>query len=184
MGGFLKAKLVKPTKVFSRPPDHAFLHQFLPSQAEADVGAAGAGVLGEADPTVGHELTGLDPLNRVFDQSAELLALFVGDGGSQVLDLNQSLAHEDDLGDVGDAGDSGVADQSEGREPADRRVLPDSGWKWFSTPTGTTFHPVSPEHRHRLRSRWSRNRSIELDLEAAAGLTDADTVVLGKAVKQ
>jgi hypothetical protein len=60
---------------------------------------------------VGHELTGLDPLDRVLHQAAKLPSLFVGDGGLQVLDLDQSLAHEDDLGDVRDAGDPGVADQ-------------------------------------------------------------------------
>jgi hypothetical protein len=111
MGGFLEIKLVKPTKVFSRPPDYGFLRQFLPSQAEADVRAAGAGVLRKSDATVGHELTGLYSLDRVLNQAAKLLALSVGDGGSQVLDLNQPLAHEDDLGNVGDASDPRVADQ-------------------------------------------------------------------------
>jgi hypothetical protein len=38
IGGFLVIKLVKPTKVFSRPPYHAFLRQFLPSQAEPNRG--------------------------------------------------------------------------------------------------------------------------------------------------
>jgi hypothetical protein len=88
IGGSLVIKLVKPTKVFSRPPDYTLFRQFLPSQAEADVGTAGAGVLGKADAAVGHELTGLDSLDRVLDQSTELPALFVGDGGSQVLDFN------------------------------------------------------------------------------------------------
>ena len=34
----------------------------------------------------------------------EFVALFVGDCGSEVLHLNQSLAHEDNLGDFGNAG--------------------------------------------------------------------------------
>ena len=49
--------------------------------------------------------------DRVLDQVAEFLALLVGDRGAQVLDLDQSLAHEDDLGDFGDAGHPGIADQ-------------------------------------------------------------------------
>jgi hypothetical protein len=77
-GPLLVIKFVKPTKIFSRPPNYHLLGQFLPSQAEADIGATGAGVLWKADATVGHELTGLDSLDRVLDQSAELLALFVG----------------------------------------------------------------------------------------------------------
>ena len=42
---------------------------------------------------------------------AKFLALLVGDGGAQVLDLDQALADEDDLGDFGDAGHPGIADQ-------------------------------------------------------------------------
>jgi hypothetical protein len=111
IGGFLGSKLVKPTKIFSRPPDHSFLRQFLSSQAEADVRAASAGVLGKADATVGHELTGLNSLDRVLNQAAKLLSLFVGNGGGQVLNFDQSFAHEYDLGNVGDTSDPGVADQ-------------------------------------------------------------------------
>jgi hypothetical protein len=104
-------KFVKPIKVLSWPLDQGVLRQFLPSQAEADVWTARTGVLGKADATVRHELAALDSLDRVLDQATKLPALFVGDGGSQVLDLDQSLAHEDDLGDLGDARDPGVADQ-------------------------------------------------------------------------
>jgi len=111
MGGVLVIKLVKPTKVLSRSPDYAFLHQFLPSQTEADVGTAGAGVLGKADATVPQKLGGLDPPDGVFDELAEFLALLVGDRGVQVLNLDQSLADEDHLGDFGNARNPGVADQ-------------------------------------------------------------------------
>src|ERR1019366_9897553 len=78
IGGFLVSKLVKPTKVFSRPPDHSFLRQFLPSQAPADVRTAGARVLRKADAAVGHEVTGLNSLDRVLNQAAKLPSLFVG----------------------------------------------------------------------------------------------------------
>jgi len=60
---------------------------------------------------VRQELGGLEPANCAFDQMADLLALLLGDSGSQVLDLNQPLPHEDHLGDIGDAGHPGVADQ-------------------------------------------------------------------------
>jgi hypothetical protein len=105
IGGFLVTKLVKPTKVFSRALDYAFLRHVRPSQAKTDVRTAGARVLGKADAAMGHELTGLDSPDRVCDQAAIFLSLFVGDGGSHVLDFDQWLAHEDDLGDVGYAGD-------------------------------------------------------------------------------
>jgi hypothetical protein len=68
IGGYLEIKLVKPTKVFSRTPDEASVDQFLATQTEADVGAAGAGILRETDPAVRQELRGLDPANRVFHQ--------------------------------------------------------------------------------------------------------------------
>jgi len=38
------------------------------------------GFLGETDTTVGQELRGFDPPDRVLDQVAELLALCVADG--------------------------------------------------------------------------------------------------------
>ena len=72
---------------------------------------ASAGVLRKPDATVGHEVTGFYSLDRVLDQTAKFLALFVGDGGGQVLNFDQPLADEDDLGNVGDTSDLGVADQ-------------------------------------------------------------------------
>ena len=54
---------------------------------------------------VRHKLTALDSLDRVLNEAAKLLALFVGDGGGQVLDFDQPLAHEDDLSNLGDASD-------------------------------------------------------------------------------
>src|SRR5258708_7275513 len=56
MGGILVRKLVKQTKVFcSWAPYQRRFGQIRPSQTEPDVGTAGAGVLGEADATVGQE---------------------------------------------------------------------------------------------------------------------------------
>jgi hypothetical protein len=54
---------------------------------------------------------GLDSSDRVFCQLAELATLFVGDYGAQVLNLNQSLADGDDLGDLRDPRHPGVANE-------------------------------------------------------------------------
>ncbi len=112
MGGLSVRKLVKPTKVFcSRPSHQSGVDQLLFPQAKPQVWARAAGVLREANPAVGQELGRLDPANRIGDQMAEFVALLVANGGAEVLDLDQSLAHEDDLGDFGDAGHPGIADQ-------------------------------------------------------------------------
>jgi hypothetical protein len=57
------------------------------------------------------ELRRLDSLDRVPHQATEFLALLVGDGGSQVLNLHQPFPNEYDLGDVRNSSDPGVADQ-------------------------------------------------------------------------
>jgi len=100
MGGSLVSKLVKPTKIFcSWTPNESGVDQFLLSKTKAHIGAAAAGILGKTDATVWQKVRGLDSSDRGLDQVAELLPLFVGDCGSQVLDLDQSLADEHDLGD-------------------------------------------------------------------------------------
>jgi hypothetical protein len=185
MGSFLVAKLVKPTKVFSRSPYYAFLRQFLPSQAKADVRTAGAGVLGRADAAVGHELTGLDSPDRVFDQAAIILSLFVGDGSPQILDFDQWLAHEDDLGDLGDAGDPGVADQLRIESQKSHgffRIAARRGLPFQQTPLPIQL-PEGIDIGYEVVRRRG-NGSGELYPEAAAGLTDPDAVVLGKALEQ
>jgi hypothetical protein len=106
MGGVLVRKLVKPTKVVcSRAPNERRFGQIVPAQAEPDIGTAGAGVLGEADATVGQELGCFDPPNRILDQVAKLLSLPVADGCPKVLNLDQPLADKHHLSHVGDAGD-------------------------------------------------------------------------------
>jgi hypothetical protein len=62
-------------------------------------------------PLCGQEQSRLDPADRVFYQSFEVVPVFVGDGGLEVLHLNRTLADEDDLGNFVDAGYPGVADQ-------------------------------------------------------------------------
>jgi hypothetical protein len=83
MGGILIRKLVKPTKVVcSWAPNKRLFGQIRPSQAQPYIRTAGAGVLGETDTTVGQELGGFDPSDRILDQMAELAALFIGDRGA------------------------------------------------------------------------------------------------------
>src|SRR3989441_8907614 len=63
MGGFSVRKLVKPTKIFgSWPPHQSGLDQLLPSQTQPYIGAAAAGVLGEADAAMRRELSGFEIL--------------------------------------------------------------------------------------------------------------------------
>jgi len=65
MGGYLEIKLVKPTKVFSRTPDQASVDEFLSAQAQADVRAADAGILGKPNSAVWQELGRFDATNCV-----------------------------------------------------------------------------------------------------------------------
>ena len=69
------------------------------------------GFCGKADATVRQEQPGLDPSDGVIDQSRELLALLVGDRGPEVLDFDQPLADENDLGNFVDSGHPRVADE-------------------------------------------------------------------------
>src|SRR5438445_8771564 len=105
-------KLVKPIKLFcSWPPDESGLDQFLASETKPDIRTAAAGVLREADAAVGQELSRLDLPDGGFDQLPELAPLLIRDRGVQVLNLDQPLAHENNLGDFGDAGHPGIASQ-------------------------------------------------------------------------
>ncbi len=57
------------------------------------------------------EESGLDPSDCVLDQGCELLPVFVGDGGEEVLDFNETLADENNLSDFVDAGHPRIADK-------------------------------------------------------------------------
>src|SRR5256885_9698992 len=83
MGGFLVRKLVKHTKIFSSwAPHQPRFGQILSPQTQANVGTAGAGVLGEADAAVGQKLGRFDPVDRILDQMTKFLTLFVADNSS------------------------------------------------------------------------------------------------------
>ena len=67
------------------------------------------GFWGEANAAVGQEQPRLDPSDGVIDQGRELLALFVRNGGPEVLNFDQPLADENNLGDFVDARHPGIA---------------------------------------------------------------------------
>ena len=69
IGGFLVTKFVKQTKVDSRLAHQRSFDQIALVQAEPDKRTGGARVLGKADAAVRQEQTGLDPADRVLDQS-------------------------------------------------------------------------------------------------------------------
>jgi hypothetical protein len=78
MGGRLERKLVNPTKLFSSwPPDQSGFDQLVATEAHPNVRAAGTGILGKADATVGRESRRFDSFNGVSDQGTEFLTLFV-----------------------------------------------------------------------------------------------------------
>jgi len=104
MGGLLVIKLVKPIKtVCSWTPHQAGVSHFLLAKTQFHIRTAAAGVLRKADATVRQELCGFDSLDRVPYQATELLALPVGNRGSQVLNLDLPFADEYDLSDLGNS---------------------------------------------------------------------------------
>jgi hypothetical protein len=79
MGGVLVRKLIKQTKTFSWPSDESRIDQILSSEADSNIRAAGAGVLGKTDTAVGQEVAGFDLMDSILNQPAEILTLDIGD---------------------------------------------------------------------------------------------------------
>src|SRR5579863_4568944 len=112
MGGFLIIKLVKPTKIFcSWTPHQCGVGQLLFSQTKPNVWTAAARILRKADATERQKIRRFNPADRSFDKVTELLPLFVGNGGAKILNFDQALADEYDLGDVGNSCYPRVANQ-------------------------------------------------------------------------
>jgi hypothetical protein len=111
IGGYLVNKFVKQTKINSRLANNGGFDQIGLVEAEPEEGTGCARILWKADPAMWQEEPGLDPSDRVFDQSCELLPLLLGNGGPEVLDFDQTLADENDLGDLVDPGHPRVADE-------------------------------------------------------------------------
>ena len=185
MGAILVRKLVKPTKVVcSWAPYQRGFGQVRPSQTESDVGTAGAGVLGKADATVRQKLGCFDSLDRILDQLPEFFALFVADDGPEVLNLDQPLADKDHLRDICDTGDPGIANQLriEGQQPVRLlRVAAGGGLPLKQARDAIQLaQGVDVGHEIVLPGQGLG----EFHLQVAPRLTDADAVVLGKAIKQ
>src|ERR1051326_8347622 len=103
---------------------------------------------------MGQKFRRLDPGNRAVNECSELLALFVADGGCQVLNFNQALAHEYNLRDFADTGDPGIADQL--------RIEPEQSFGLLGISSSGGF-PLQPP--------WPR-------VERAKGIDVGDEVVL------
>ncbi len=111
IGGYLVNKFVKQTKIDSWLAHECGFDQVGLVEAESDEGAGRARILWEADPTMGQKEPRLDPRDRVRNQRGPLLSLFFGDRGTQVLDFDQALAHENNLSNFVDAGHPRLADE-------------------------------------------------------------------------
>ena len=133
---------------------------------------------------MGQEFGRFDPPDRVFDQTTELLALLVGDGGAEVLNLNQPLADEDDLGDLGNACHPGIANQLwvEGQQATRFLGVAAGGGLPLEQRTHAIQVPDSIDVGHEVIG--FRDRSGELDLQVAPGLANPDAVVLAETLQQ
>ena len=77
IGGYLVNKFVKQTKINSGFTHQRGFDQVALIEAEPNEGAAGARVLGEADPAVGREVARFNLPDCALDQGAEFRTLFV-----------------------------------------------------------------------------------------------------------
>jgi hypothetical protein len=112
MGGCSVIKLVKPTNIASSwTPNQVGVDHLLLSQTESEIGTTSAGLLGKVDAAVRQKLSGLNSADRVLGQTSEFIALCVRDRGSQILNLNCTLANEHNLGNVADARHPRIANQ-------------------------------------------------------------------------
>src|SRR6516162_195098 len=105
-------KLVQPSKVVpSRCPNQIDIYQLLIIEAQTDVRAVRAAVLGKTNTAMERELRGLNLADGIGQQSTEFGSLFFRDGGSQILNFGVMLSHERHERHFGDTGDPGIADQ-------------------------------------------------------------------------
>src|SRR5580698_11664951 len=115
---------------------------------------------------------------------AEFVALLVGDRSSKILHLDQSLAYEDDLGDFANAGYPGVAHQLGIERKQTVRLF------WVAGGSSLPFDQAAGAVERSdgidvgdeviLLRQWP----LELDLQVAAGLANADAVVLTEPVQE
>src|ERR1035438_10343012 len=131
MGGFLVIKLVKPTKIVcSWTPHQSGIDHFLLSKTKPHIRTGTAGVLGKADTTVRQKIRRFNSTDRAFNQATKLLSLFLGDGGAQVLNLDQTLADKYHLGNLRNTRYPRIADKLRIQGQQSLRFL------WVSARTG------------------------------------------------
>jgi len=111
MGGYSVTKLVKPIKtVGSWTPHDGSVDHFLLSEAKTHIRTCAARILGEPDTAVGWKVGRFDPTDRALHQPAKLVALFIGDRGAHILNLDQAFADENHRGHFRNASDPRLAD--------------------------------------------------------------------------
>jgi hypothetical protein len=88
IGGYLVNKFVKQTKINSRFSYKRSCNQIRLREAKPEEGASRARILRKTNAAVRQEEPGFDPPDRVIDQGSELLPLFLGDDGTEVLNFD------------------------------------------------------------------------------------------------
>ena len=126
----------------------------------------------------------LNPADRVFDQLAELLALLLGDGGSQVLNFDQPLADENNLSDLGDAGHPRVANKLgiESQETGGFFGVATGGGLPLQETAGAVQLADGVDISHEIIA--ARQWLDHFDLQIATRLVDTNAVVLAEAGEQ
>jgi hypothetical protein len=94
----LKRKFVKQTKINSGFTHKGGFDQVTLIEAEPEEGAGCARILWKADAAVRQEQPRFDPSDCVLDQRFELLPLLVRNRRPEVLNFDQTLADENNLG--------------------------------------------------------------------------------------
>jgi hypothetical protein len=112
IGEFLVIKLVKPTKIVcSWTPNENSVGEFLLSKTKPQIWTVAAGILRKANATVRQKVCRLDAADCALHQVTKLVALFLRYVGAEVLNLGQTLADKNHLGNLGNARHPRVADQ-------------------------------------------------------------------------
>src|SRR5437870_13721314 len=102
----------------------------------------------------------------------------------EILNLNQSLADEDDLCDFGDAGDPGVANQLRIQSQQSVRFLCVAAGSGLPLDQGAGAVQLSDRVDVGYEVILFGNGSHELDLQVTAQLANADAVVLAEPLEE
>ena len=122
----------------------------------------------------------LDSTDCAFHQAAKLLALLVGDGGSQVLNLDQPLADEYDLSDFGNASHPGVANELRIQRQQSLRLFRVSARTGLPLEQAARAVEFADGIDVGDEVVLSGDRPGELDLQIPSRLGDLDTIVLAE----